>query len=255
MSASRTIQSAVQRGAHSAAAGVASAWRPVSPSLPFVCVSFQCKEIAAKKTAPRINAATPLSLRKNVTDIPRASARCTRTKSAGSCPGRGSALRPSCPPCSLRAVVELDPSSRRRPLSFTGAGVSWQIIDPAATNAGPCNAIFGSCDAEDRPRRRLLLLPTLRLLRCLLRRCFRLSLLRHCCPPSLSGWRHRYSAVANRLALASAYTSTEKKTAFSPNFVYRFRFALSCRLRVAPRIYTCARKSFAPAQTSSKNSR
>ncbi len=122
-------------------------------------------------------------------------------------------------------MVELDPSSRRRPPSFTRAGASWRIIDPTTTSAGPCDAIFDSCDAEDRQRRRLLLLPTLRLLRCLLRRCFRPSLLRHCCPPSLSGWRHRYSAVANRPALASAYTSAEKKTAFPLNFVYRFRLA------------------------------
>ena len=87
-------------------------------------------------------------------------------------------------------MVKPDPSSRRRPLSYARAGTSWQIINPTATPAGPCNATFGSCDAEDRQRRELLLLSALRLLRCLLRRCFRLSLLRHCCPPSLSGWRH-----------------------------------------------------------------
>src|SRR5580658_7443782 len=87
-------------------------------------------------------------------------------------------------------MVKPDPSSRRRPLSYTRADAPGQIIDPTATPAGPCNATFGSCDAEDRQQRHLLLLPTLCLLRCLLRRCFRLSLLRHCCPPSLSGWRH-----------------------------------------------------------------
>jgi hypothetical protein len=130
-------------------------------------------------------------------------------------------------------MVKPNPSSRRRPLSYTGAGTSWQIIDPTATIAGPCNAIFGSCDAEDRQRHQLLLLSALRLLRCLLRRCFRLSLLRHCCPPSLSGWRHRYSAVANRRALALAYTTETKKTSFPLNFVYRFRFALPRRARCA----------------------
>ena len=124
-------------------------------------------------------------------------------------------------------MVKPDPSSRRRPLSYTGAGASWQIIDPTATPAGPCNATFGSCDAEDRQQRHLLLLPALCLLRRLLRRCFRLSLLRHCCPPSLSGWRHRYSAVANRRALAFAYTTKTKKTSFPLNFVYRLVFALS----------------------------
>jgi hypothetical protein len=30
----------------------------------------------------------------------------------------------------------------------------------------------------------------------------------------LSGWRHRYSAVANRAALASAYTTKAKNTSF-----------------------------------------
>jgi hypothetical protein len=125
-------------------------------------------------------------------------------------------------------MVKPDPSSRRRPLSYTRAGTSWQIIDPTATAAGPCNATFGSCDAENRQQRHLLLLPALCLLRRLLRRCFRLSLLRHCCPPSLSGWRHRYSAVANRLALPSAYTSRAKKTSFALNFVYRFRLT-PCR--------------------------
>jgi len=133
-------------------------------------------------------------------------------------------------------MAKPDPSSRRRPLSYTGAGASWQIIDPTATPAGPCNATFGSCDAEDRQQRHLLLLPALCLLRRLLRRCFRLSLLRHCCPPSLSGWRHRYSAVANRLALASDYTTEAKKTSFSTNFVYRFR--LTPRPRAAGSIDT-----------------
>jgi hypothetical protein len=125
-------------------------------------------------------------------------------------------------------MVKPDPSSRRRPLSYTRADAPGQIIDPTATPAGPCNATFGSCDTEDRQQRHLLLLPALCLLRRLLRRCFRLSLLRHCCPPSLSGWRHRYSAVANRLALASAYTSRAKKTSFPLNFVYRFR-STPCR--------------------------
>ena len=57
----------------------------------------------------------------------------------------------------------------------------------------------------------LLLLATLRrLLRRLLR--LRLSLLRHCCPPSHDEWRCRNSAVANRRALHSDYTSTTEKT-------------------------------------------
>jgi hypothetical protein len=100
-------------------------------------------------------------------------------------PGRGPVPRPSCPPSAWRTMIKPDPSSRRRPLSYTRAGASWQIIDPTATTAGPCNATFGSCDAEDRQQRHLLLLPALRLLRRLLRRCFRPSLLRHCCPPKL----------------------------------------------------------------------
>jgi hypothetical protein len=69
-------------------------------------------------------------------------------------------------------------------------------------------------------RRRLLLLPTLRRF---LRLSFRFSLLRHCCPPSLSGWRYRYSAVANRSALHPDYY-TEKKITVTPlNFLCRRR--------------------------------
>jgi hypothetical protein len=57
----------------------------------------------------------------------------------------------------------------------------------------------------------LLLLPALdRLLRRLLR--LRLSLLRHCSPPSQDKWRYQNSAVANRRALHSDYTSTTEKT-------------------------------------------
>ena len=69
----------------------------------------------------------------------------------------------------------------------------------------------------------LLLLPTLSLLRRFLHRCFRLSLLRHCCPPSLSGWRHRCSAVANRSALLSDYYSRKKITVTPLNFVCKCR--------------------------------
>jgi hypothetical protein len=79
------------------------------------------------------------------------------------------------------------------------------------------------CDVEDRPRRRLLLLPALCLFRRLLCRCLRLSLLRHCCPPSLSGWRHRCSAVANRSALPSDYYSGKKITVTPLNFVCKCR--------------------------------
>ena len=51
-----------------------------------------------------------------------------------------------------------------------------------ATRTGLCDVTF-DVKAEDQMRRDLLLLPTLRrLLRRLL--CLRLSLLRHCCPPS-----------------------------------------------------------------------
>ena len=78
--------------------------------------------------------------------------------------------------------------------------------------------------AEDRSRRcLLLLLPASGLLRRLLRRCLRLSLLRHCCPPSLSGWRHRCSAVANRSALPSDYYSRKKITVTPLNFVCKCR--------------------------------
>jgi hypothetical protein len=79
------------------------------------------------------------------------------------------------------------------------------------------------CDVEDRLRRRLLLLPALCLFRRLLCRCLRLSLLRHCCPPSLSGWRHRCSAVANRSALPSDYYSGKKITVTPLNFVCKCR--------------------------------
>jgi hypothetical protein len=84
-----------------------------------------------------------------------------------------------------------------------------------STSAGPCDAILDTSGAEDRLRRRLLLLPTLRFLRFR----FRFSLLRHCCPPSLSGWRHRCSAVANRRALPPDYYSRKKITVTPLNFV------------------------------------
>jgi hypothetical protein len=151
-------------------------------------------------------------------------------------------------------MVKPDPSSRRRPLLYTRAGASWQIIDPTATPAGPCNSTFGSCDAEDRQQRHLLLLPALRLLRRLLRRCFRLSLLRHCCPPSLSGWRHRYSAVANRRALAPDYTTEAKKTSFSTNFVYRSRLTPHQRTGGSIDTETPFRKLSRPRNLLSNNS-
>src|SRR6202043_2676568 len=72
-------------------------------------------------------------------------------------------------------------------------------------------------------RRLLLLLPAGSFLSRLLRRCFRLSLLRPCCPPSLSGWRHRYSAAANRHALLSDYYSRKKITVTPLNFVCKCR--------------------------------
>ena len=78
--------------------------------------------------------------------------------------------------------------------------------------------------------RLLRFLPARGLLRRLLRRCFRLSLLRHCCPPSLSGWRHRCSAVANRRALPSDYYSRRKIIVTPLNFVCKGRAFLRGRI-------------------------
>jgi hypothetical protein len=85
----------------------------------------------------------------------------------------------------------------------------------------PCVTQSSTSNAEDRLRHCLLLLPTLR--RLLRRRFLRFSLLRHCCPPSLSGWRYRYSAVANRSALHSDYYSGRKITGTPLNFVCKRR--------------------------------
>ena len=132
-------------------------------------------------------------------------------------PARGSASRfSSSPPRRLNTIAKLAPPSRRRPLSSTGAGPSREIVDPSSTAAGPCDAIFDTCDVEDRLRRRLLLLPTL----CrFLRLSFRFSLLRHCCPPSLSGWRYR--SVQSRIdPHYIRITTAGKKITVTPlNFV------------------------------------
>src|SRR5271169_2302369 len=113
------------------------------------------------------------------------------------------------------AIAALTPPSRRRPLWFTGAGQPRKIIAiRPSTSAGPCDPIFDSREIKDRRRRRLLLLPS-GLLRLSLRLSFRFSLLRHCCPPSLSGWRYRYSAVANRSALPSRLLQRKKNNSDS----------------------------------------
>src|SRR5262249_9552100 len=56
---------------------------------------------------------------------------------------------------------------------------------------------------------------------------------RHCCPPSLSGWRHRCSAVANRHALSSDYYSRKKITVTPLNFVCKCRTPLPPHKRLA----------------------
>jgi hypothetical protein len=153
-------------------------------------------------------------------------------------------------------MVEPKPPSRRRPPLSTWAGASWAIIEAPSTSAGPCDAIFDSCDAEDRSRRRLLLLlPASGLLRRLLRRCLRLSLLRHCCPPSLSGWRHRCSAVANRHALLSDYYSRKKITVTPINFVCRGRAPPPRRKRRAISRKLARGQIFFATQARQKNAR
>src|ERR1700689_1267708 len=72
----------------------------------------------------------------------------------------------------------------------------------------------------------LLLLPAFCLFRRLLRRCLCFSLLRHCCPPSLSGWRYRCSAVANRRTLLPDYYSRKKITVTPLNIVCKCRVPL-----------------------------
>ena len=125
---------------------------------------------------------TPINLA--IAGIPRASARCRLRKSLAICQ---SEVRVDISRLADRVVTDpIDKPalpSRRRPLSFTWAGRSRKIEDLPSTLAGPCDAISDTCDAEDRLRRRLLLL-----LRRLLH-CFRFFLLRHSYPPSLSGWR------------------------------------------------------------------
>ena len=118
------------------------------------------------------------------------------------------------------AVVKAAPPSRRRPPSSNGTGPSREIIDPPSTSAGPCDAVFHLNRRRRPTRRRLFLLPTLRRF---LRLSFRFSSLRHCCPPSLSGWRYRCSAVANRSALQPDYYSRKKITVTPLNFVCRRR--------------------------------
>ena len=101
-----------------------------------------------------------------------------------------------------------------------------QIVDPPSTPAGPCDAISDLKRSRRPISRRLLLLPTLRRF---LRLSFRFSLLRHCCPPSLSGWRHRCSAVANRSALHPDYYTGKKITVTPLNFVCKRRDPVPAR--------------------------
>ncbi len=100
---------------------------------------------------------------------------------------------------------------RRSPEPARPGGSSRQSADqPRRQPARVTRSSTALSEIEDRQRRRLLLLPTPRLPRAFLRRCFHFSLLRHCCPPSLSGWRHRCSAVANRSALSSEIHKRKK---------------------------------------------
>lgn len=91
----------------------------------------------------------------------------------------------------MRALAKLKPPSRRRPPSITWpARLGLMSIH---RRRRPARVTRSSSVFEDRQRLRLLLLPPL--LRWFLRDF--LSLLRHCCPPSLSGWR--LSAVPSRI--------------------------------------------------------
>jgi len=142
-----------------------------------------------------------------------------RRSEIGLCPVSSSPSR------GVVASVKLTPPSRRRPLVFTGAGQPREIIATLPTSAGPCDLASDFRETEDQRRHQLLLLPG-RLLRRFLRLSFRFSLLRHCCPPSLSGWRYRCSAVANRSALHSDYYSEKKITVTPLNFVCKPRAPL-----------------------------
>jgi hypothetical protein len=111
-----------------------------------------------------------------------------------------------------------------RPLEPARLG---QLLIQPSTAAGPCDAIFDK-KIEDRFSR-----PPLLLLFLFGGLLFRLSLLRHCCPPSLSGWRHRCSAVANRPALSSDYYSRKKITVTLLNFVCKRASPRRCNMRNA----------------------
>ena len=156
---------------------------------------------------------------------PRASARFLKLASAAVCCGKTRMPhRFTSPPHNNDREAQA-PVSPTPPVSHLSRGVAGDE-DHLATTTGPCDAIFASSQVEDRYQHRLLLLPAFCLFRRLLRRCLCFSLLRHCCPPSLSGWRYRCSAVANRRTLLSDYYSRKKITVTPLNIVCKCRASL-----------------------------
>ena len=85
-----------------------------------------------------------------------------------------------------------------------------------STSAGPCDAVIDfNLKSKTVKRQMLLLLPALRLLRALFR-CrlgLRLSLLRHCCPPSHLVMAMSEQCPRESQALHSDYYSAAKKSA------------------------------------------
>ena len=160
------------------------------------------------------------SLLQSIIDTPRASARCRRLLG----PLAHARATPKCfpppsSPPSARAVALGDADEAqtsvpadalcRSPEPARPGGSSRQSAEqPRRQPARVTRSSTASSTIEDRQRRCLLLLPTL--LRLLRRVCLAFSLLRHCCPPSLSGWRYRCSAVANRPALTSEIHKRKK---------------------------------------------
>lgn len=109
-------------------------------------------------------------------------------------------------------------SSRRRPPSSSS-----RRRDHECASRNPIFSAAGLYDATLRPNSKskivkrpyaLLLLPALRLLRGFLRGGlrFRLTLLRHCCPPGCDErWRHQVRAIANRQHCTAITTAQRKK--------------------------------------------
>jgi hypothetical protein len=133
------------------------------------------------------------------------------------CRRRGAEGPPSHPSsCSAqRRSMKLEPESRRRPLSSTGAGrveARSRCAHRSSTRAGPCDAVIDVVRSRRlRSGARLLLLPALGLLRALLR-CLRHlpSLLRHAALLAVSEWRCRNSARGDREHCLRITTARQK---------------------------------------------